>query len=545
MRANFLRPRQAVRLLAQLICVLSLAACTRRAKSIDVDLPEGGRATLANNETLRVAIASEPPSLDYHKSSDTDSSEIVANIMEGLTQYDLADKELKLKPALAAKWDSSDEARKWKFTLREGVSWSDGAPFTAQHVVDGWRRSLAKETGGNYAYFLFGIKNAQGFNQGKVPWEQVGVKITAPGEITVELEKSMSYFPYLLTHHSTYPIRLDVVAKHGALWTEAGHNVGLGPFNLRVWQHDKMIVLERNEKYYDAKPAIKYVAVYMIQEKATEINLFDSGKLDSVHSLPSIELKKQSLRPEYRETNRLAMAYYGFNVAKPPMDKVLVRKAIAMAIDRQQISQMLGGGQLPLASWIPSGMFGYEPEMGLTFSPEKARELLKQAGYADPAKLPKLEIKFNTFEDHARVAENIQAQLKKNLGIDVEIRNEEWKVFLSTLKTNPPAIFRMGWQADYPDPDNFLSVMLSYSENNWTRWKNAKFDELVAKGAGAIDKEARRKIYREAQRLLVEEEVPAVPLFISVNHLLVSPRVEDYPINVMEVFSFKGVRLKQ
>ena len=526
-----------------LMLSVALVACTRKGKDIEVDLPGGGKATLAIGETLRIMIASEPPSLDWHKSSDTTSALIQANIMEGLVEYDLASKELNLAPGLALKWEPSDQARKWKITLREGVVWSDGVPFTAQHVIDGWKRLLAKETISEYAYFLFGIKNAQGFHEGKKDWAEVGAKITGPNEITVDLEKSMSYFPYLLTHHSTYPVRLDVVQKGGDRWTEPTNIVTIGAFNLKVWQHDKMLVLERNDKYYGAKPQIKSVAIYMVQEQATAINLFDSGKLDSVHDLPSVELRKLRTRKEFREISRLAIYYYGMNVTKAPMDNPAVRKAIAMSIDRQQLVQMLAGGQLPLTGWIPSGMFGYEAERGLNFNPEKAREILKKAG-VDPAKLPKLELKFNTNEDHQRIAENVQAQLKQNLGIEVELKNEEWKVYLNSLKTDPPQLFRFGWQADYPDPDNFMAILLSYANNNRTRWKNTKFDGLVEKAAGTVDRDERKKIYSEAQKLLLEDEVPVVPLFSTVKHVLISPRVENYPLNVMEVFVFKGVRLK-
>src|SRR6185437_15654938 len=136
------------------------------------------------------------------------------------------------------------------------------------------------------------IKGAQDFNQGKKPWEQVGVTAKGALELDVELNKPMSYFPYLLTHHSTFPIRTDVIAKYGDLWTAPENIQTLGPFKLRVWQHDKMIVMERNDGYYGEKPKLKYVVGYMIQEQATAINLFDSGRLDSVHSLPSVELRK-------------------------------------------------------------------------------------------------------------------------------------------------------------------------------------------------------------------------------------------------------------
>lgn len=524
-------------------------ACTKKNSNLEVDLGDGKKVRLEASETLRINVTSEPPTLDWQKGSDLASAHITMNLMEGLAQYDLSDKELKLKPGLALKWEPSEQARLWKITLRSNVVWSDGVAFTPNHVVDGWKRLLSKETAAEYAYFLFGIKNAQAYNEGKKTWEEVGIKVTGSNELSVELNKPMSYFPYLLTHHSTYPIRMDVVQKAGDRWTEPAHIVTLGPFKLISWQHDKMLVLERNEKYYgkDAGelPTIKYIVAHMIQEQATAINLFESGKLDSVHDLPPIEIRKLRPRKEFREIARLSTYFYAFNVTKPPMDNVLVRRAIAMSIDRQQLVQAMAGGQLPLTSWIPNGMFGYEPDRGLTYNPEKAKELIKQAGFADPSKIPKIEIKFNTRESHQLVAENIQAQLKKNLGLNIEIKNEEWKVFLNNLKTDPPQLYRFGWQADYPDPDNFMSMLLSYSENNRTRWKSAKFDELVDKAAGALDREERRKLYSEAQKIIVEDDVPVIPLFVSVSHSLVSDRVENYPINVMDALVYKGVRLKK
>ncbi len=525
--------------------ILLFCSCTKHGGSdLSVEAPNGQTLKLALNETLRVNLVTEPPSLDWHKGTDTTSAWMTQNIMDGLTDYDYVDGQTKLIPGLAEKWESSDAARKWKFTLRQNVKWSDGQPFTAQQVVDGWQRLLSKETAGEYAYFLFGIKNAKAYNQGKAPWDQVGVKITSANEISVELEKPMSFFPQLLTHHSTYPIRLDIVKKFGDLWTAPQNIITLGAFTLKVWQHDKMMVLERNENYWGQKPSIKYVAGYMIQEQATAINLFDSGKLDSVHKLPSIELRKLKSRKEYREAGSLLMYYYGVNFHKPPMDNLNVRKAIASAIDRNEIVKMLAGGQIGLTSWLVPGVLGYDANIGMPFNIEKAKAFMKAAGFEDPSKFPKIELKFNTNEDHQRVAENVQAQLKRNLGINVELKNEEWKVYLNTLKTDPPALFRFGWLADYPDADNFLSVMASYSDNNYERYKSPKFDALIEKGAASTDDAERVKIYTEAQKLLLEEDVPVIPLYASRNNLLVADRVVDYPINVMERYQYKKVHLK-
>lgn len=522
----------------------ALSGCTHRSKDIDVELPSGERLRLPYTETLRTNLTTEPHSLDWELATGTDSTRVTCNLMEGLVEYDLQDKELGLKPALAEKWQASLGARKWTFTLRKGVLWSDGVPFTAQHVLDGWRRLLSREAASEYAHFLYAVKNAQAFHEGRMPWEQVGVKITAENEISVELEAPMSYFPTLLTHHSTYPIRLDIVAKYGNQWTEAGRMVSLGPFKLKVWQHDKALVIERNELYYGERPAVKYVMYYMIGEQATAISLYEAGKLDSVHDLPSIELRRLRGRKDYLEAPRLATYYYGININKAPMNNALVRQAIAHAIDRTEIVRMLDGGQQPLTSWIPPGMFGHEAERGLKFDPAKARELLKRAGYKDPSTFPKIEVKFNTSEDHTRIAENVQAQLKRNLGIDIELKNEEWKVYLRTIKMDPPALFRFGWQADYPDPDNFFAQFSSAAENNRSRWQNHRYDELVLKAAGTVQKEKRRKLYSEAHKILTEQDVPMIPFFSSVSHLLVSTRVENYPLNAMDLPNYKGVKLK-
>lgn len=537
--------RAAVLCLSSVLFFGSLISCTKKGQDVEVQLADGTSVKAAHNETLRVNITTEPPTLDWSKSSDTTSAEVQMNIMDGLVEYDFSDKELGVKPALALKWEPSNNARTWKFTLRQGVKWTDGVEFTAQHVVDSWKRLLDPATASQYAYSLFGIKNAEAFSQGKLKdFAQVGVKATSPYELTVELNQPMSYFPYLLTHHAAYPMRVDVVQKHGDKWTEPGNIVTLGAFKLAAWQHDNQILLERNENYYGEKAKIKYVMMYMILEQATALNLFDSGKLDAVVKLPATELRNLKTRKEFKELGLLQIYYYGLNTKMPPMNNVKVRQALAHAIDKKLIVQMLGGGEVPLSSWIPPGMFGYEAERGLTFDPVKAKELLKQAGYSDPSKFPKITIGFNTNENHQRIAENVQAQLKNNLGIGIELKNEEWKVYLNSLITGTYPMFRFGWLADYPDPHNFFSLITSSSDNNKTFWKNPEFDKLVEQGAGESDKTKRREIYARAQSVLVEQDVPVIPILASVQHALISTRVENFPSNAMDQRQYKGVTLK-
>lgn len=515
---------------------ISLTACTKK-NHLEYGLDV--------KDTLRINLLQEPPTLDWNKATDTTSALVLNNIMDTLIGYNLNDPELAIIPQLLTSWTPSQGAKVWTFEVRKDVKWSDGQAFTAQHVLDGWERVLNPATASEYAYFLFPIKNAKAYNSGKVKdFKEVGAKINDKGQVVVELEKPMSYFPLLLTHHSTSPIRADVVAKFGNKWTDPANIVTLGPYTLKIWDHDKNVVLERFDGYYGEKAKIKNIIGYMINEYSTALNLFDAGRLDFQETLPFKELPQYRQKPGFRSPPSLSIYYYGFNIRKPPFDNLKVRKAFSQAIDRKQITDLLAGGQAPLTSWIPTGMFGYEKDIGLNFNPEAAKKLLDEAGYKDRSKFPSIAIAFNTNENHQRVAENVQAQLKKNLGIDVQISNEEWKVYLNRLHNDTPALFRMGWLADYPDPDNFMALMTSYSDNNYTGWKSKAYDELVEHGATTADKDKRRGIYAQAQKLLTETDVSVIPLYSDVRPCLWSDRVQNPPVNALNRWELKGVTFK-
>lgn len=495
---------------------------------------------LSNHDTLRINIVGEPPSLDWHKASDVTSAMISGNLMDGLLSIDVNNPELPLIPALAEKWESFNKAQKWVFTLRKEVFWTDGIEFKAQHLIDGWRRLLAPQTAARYAYFLFSIKNAHEFNSGKIKdFSKVGVKINSQGQIEVELVGSQSFFPYMVTHQSTYPIRLDVVEKYGNTWTEAAHTVTLGAYRLKIWEHDRAIVMTRNPGYYGQPAKIKNILAYMIENHSTSITLMDSGELDYQYALPAVLLGELSKRPDFHRTSQLAIYYYGMNVKKPPMDDINFRKAVAHAIDRKEVVHLASGGQIATSSFVPKGMFGYEPDVGLKFDIQKAMDFLKRSKYRE--KRPRLILSFNTSEDHKRIAENIQSQLKRNLGIEVELRNEEWKVYLNRLQVDAPHLYRSGWSVDYPDPDNFLNLWTSFSENNNTNWGDEKYDALVAQGAIEVDRKKRREIYRKAQKYMLEDHVPILPLYISSSNALISNRFINPPVNVMGERRFKDM----
>ena len=529
-----------MRLLIVLSIVGTLFACTRGQQDVQVELPEGGKVALSPKDTLRYNNVAEPTSLDWQKYD----GRLQDNLMEGLIQFDFADGKIGLQPALATKWEASEKQRKWKITTRKDVVWSDGQPFTAQQVIDGWQRLLSPKLASPYAYWMFVIKNAKAFHSGKVDFTNVGIKLTGENEITVELEKPLVFFPYLLTNACTYPARLDVIAKHGDKWTEAGKMVSLGPYVLRGWQHDRLIWLERNDRYYGDRPAIKNIVGYMVADKRAELDLFTAGKLDLVRQVPPSELPLWKGKPEFLAAPSFWLAYLAFNVGKAPTNLLPLRQAIAHAIDRNEIARVLSGLPQPLASWIPDGMFGYEPARGLSFDLAKAKSLLRAAGFVEGAQAPPVEMTYYAGAVRQLVMENIQAQLKKNLGLNVQIKSEEVGGFLKRLEGDPPPVHFTTWQADYPDPDNFFTIMLAASGNNHSRWRQTRYDQLVEDGAGTADPATRLKIYSEAQKILLEQDAVVMPLFVSPNTYLVSSRLENYPANALDKLLFKKMRLK-
>ncbi len=519
------------------ICLTFLLnACVKKDTSGDFGLPK--------SKTLRMRLSGEPPTIDWHKSSDTASSLITSNIMEGLIVFNYTGDEVSLAPALAESWESLESAKKWVFKIKKGVTWSDGEPFEPKHIVDGWERLLNPETASPYSYFLYSIKNAKEYSEGKIKdFSKVGIELQGH-TLTVSLKQPQD-FPSLLTHSSTFPVRKDVVEKYKDKWTEPENIVTLGPFKLTKWIHDQAMVLKKNTGYFGIQSRTENIVFYIIQEAQTAINLFEMGKIDVIRDLPPKDLPALRKLKEFYTYPNLNIYYYGFNTEVAPTDNKFFRRALVHAVDRQQIIKILGGDQKLLTGWIPHGMFAYNPNVGLAYDPVRAKAYLKKLGYSSKNPPPKVELSFNALEAHKVIAENIQAQLKENLGITVELKSEEWKVYLETLKVRPANLYRMGWVADYPDPSNFFDIMLSYGENNRTKWKNLEYDRFVEQASGLVSNKGKRlELYNKAHQILVSDEVPVFPIFTNVAQHLISSRVISFPTNVMREFRLKNTSLQ-
>lgn len=493
----------------------------------------------ATQAIFRMSLTAEPPTLDWSLATDNVSIRVIENLMEGLSAYDEA---LRPQPAIAAHWDVSPDGRIYTFHLRDDVFWSDGKQVTAHDFEYSWKRLLNPATAAEYAYFLYDIQNAAEYNAGKIK-DAALVGVTAVDDFTlrVNLKKQAVYFPAITTFTVTFPQRKDLIARYGDRWTAPEHLVVCGPFRLAEWRHEYRLNLVANDSYYGGRPLLDQVVFYIVSEETTALTLYETGYLDRV-SLPPIAIPQFKTHPDYVHAPFLRGYYYGFNIKAAPFDNVNIRRAFSMAIDRGEMPKILKGGEIPATSWIPEGMFAHNPNIGLSFDPEKARRLLKEAGYAGGGGLPPITLAFNSDPTNQIIAENIQAQWKKNLGVSILLDNMEWKVYLQGLREETPQIFRLGWGADYPDPDNFMNLFTSTSGNNYTHWSNETYDQIISEAASEVDPKKRLAYYNAAQHILTESDVPIMPLFFAAQNLLISPEIEGLKVNAMDIIHLKNVR---
>ena len=488
---------------------------------------------------LRMNLGTEPPSLDWHTTTDSTSFDVISNIMVGLTQYT---DELDCIPSCAKSWEILDGGTRYVFHLRDDVKWTDGKPLTAYDFEYAWRRLEDPETGASYAFFLYDVINAFEINTGKnKDVTSLGAKALDDLTFEVRLKKPAAYFIYLTAHCPSFPMRKDTVEENGDRWTEPANIVTNGPFVLSKWQHEYKIELSANKGFFAGPPPLKKVKMFMVPEQSTAFALYENDELDYVdnRSFSTSDIDRYRTSPEYQSIPLLRGTYIGCNVQKPPFTDKRIRQAFSMAIDRNVFPLILRRGERPTTHWIPSALMGSTPESGLKFDVPAARRLLARAGFPEGKGLPPVSLLYPNREDSRLVVEALQAQLKKNLGVRIQLVNQEWKVYLATRKKDPPPLFRASWGADYPDPETFMNLFTSTNGNNHTRWKNKTYDRLVSIAGGELDEERRASLYRRADRLLCKDEVPILPMYVATQNVLLKPWTRGISFNALDIQYFK------
>jgi oligopeptide transport system substrate-binding protein len=494
-------------------------------------------------QTLRINISAEPPSLDWVITTDSTSFDVISNLMVGLTRYT---QKLTCAPACAESWEVLNGGTLYRFHIRPNALWTDGKPVTAYDFEYAWRRLLNPKTGAQYAYFLYDIKNAFAYNTGALKDEaQLGIRCPDRLTFEVELAKPAAYFIYLTAFCPSYPERQDIVEKWGNHWTDPEHLVSNGPFVLSKWEHEYKIELKSNPRFYGGEPPVHTLKMFMIPESATAFALYENDQLDFVDnrsfSTPDVQRYRNS--PEYRSAALLRGNYIGFNVLKKPFDDARVRRAFAMAIDRSVFPRILRRGEKPEYAWIPPELMGYSPASGCRFDPAQARQLLAEAGFAGGKNFPQVALLYPNREDTRVVVEAIQDELKRNLGVRIDLVNQEWRVYLETLQRDAPPIYRGSWGADYPDPETFMNLFTTHNGNNSTRWSDAHYDQLLTQARGEQDPKERAQLYEKADTYLCKDNATIIPTYLSTQNAMVKPWVHGIELNALDMQFFNEVKI--
>ena len=510
--------------------------------SIDEPLPEPLAVPLADRQVLLFNNGSEPKTLDPALMTGVPEHTVALALFEGLTT--LHPKTLQPVPGVAERWETSPDGRTYTFHLRQ-TAWSNGAPLTAHDFVYAWRRALEARTAAEYAYMLFCIDGARAFNEGKAAAEDVAVRALDARTLEVRLEHPVAYFLELTAFATYSPLHAPCIAEHGDRWTRPEHIVTNGPFTLAEWSQQQVIVARKNPRYWDAaRVRLAEVHILPIDDAETALKKYLNGEIHWTRDIPAQKVPAVAHLDGFRYAPELGTYFYRFNVTRRPLDDVRVRKALALAIDRESIVRyLLRGGQRPARSFVPPILPPYEPVDGPRHNPERARKLLADAGFPDGRGFPKLRLLYNTSETHKLIAEAVQHLWWTHLGVRIELLNQEWKVYLDSVSRLQYDIARSAWIGDYGDPNTFLDMFVTGGGNNRTGWSHARYDELIRMAAREVDSARRVALLQEAEGLLVRDEMPIVPIYFYVNTVLVRPTVLGVWDNARNVHPFQYVAI--
>lgn len=491
---------------------------------------------LADKQELVINNGAEPESLDPHKVSGVPESNILRQMFVGLTTTDPDGKTI---PGMAESWESADN-KVWTFKIRD-AKWSNGDPVTAEDFVYSFRRVVDPNTASPYASYLADDKvlNAQEVIDGKVKPDALGVKALDEKTLQVTLSEPVPYFPDTLIHTSVKPVPQKVVEKFGEKWTDPSNIVVNGPYKISEWQVNDKIVLERNESYYDnANTTLEKITLLAIPSSTTDVARYQAGEIDITYNeVPPEQFAslKEQLGDQLQVSPMLCTYYYEFNTVKPPFNDARVRRALALALDRNTISdKVVGQGQTPAYQLTPvatNGMQNNTPEWqswDQAKRVEEAKKLLKEAGYSESKPL-KFELLYNTNDNHKKIAVAASSLWKQSLGfVDVSLINKEWKTYLDTRRNGNYQVARAGWCGDYNEPSTFLNIVKTGNSNNQGKYSSANFDSLMTQTLKAgVTPEQRAGIYKQAEAQL-DADMPNINVYHYVSPRLIKPYVVGF-----------------
>lgn len=508
--------------------------------------------TLAKSPmVLRLGNGAEPQDLDPQAVTGEPEHKILMALFEGLLSAD--PKDLHPIPGQAESWEISEDGRIYTFHLRAGLKWSNGDPITTADFIQSYQRMISPAFAAENAYLIYNfVQGAEAYYKGELKdFSKVGFKALDDRTLQVTLKNPTPFLLNLIAcHQSWFIVPTKVIEKSGSLfqrgspWTKAENLVSNGPFMIKEWLPNQKITVVRNPNYWDAaKVKLDAIEFYATEDSNNEERMFRTGQLDITHDMPisKIDVYRKKY-PEALQTGPfLCVYYYRFNVTRPPFNDKRVRKALALAVNRESIvKNVTRGGQTPAYSFSYPGNAGYFPQARLAGDIAEAKRLLAEAGYPNGKNLPPIEFLYNTHDGHRVIAEAVQAMWRTNLGVEITLHNQEWKVFLDAQHAHDFQVMRWSWLADYADPNVFLEVWTTGNGNNNGLWSNAEYDKFFQAALAAKTDTERYEIYQKMDAILVDE-CPGFPIYYYTRIFAKSPKVKGfYPTN-LDIHPYKNI----
>ena len=491
---------------------------------------------------LTIANGAEPASLDPHAMTGAPEIRVAGTIFEGLVVRGIKDHHV--RPGAAKSWDVSADGKAYTFHLRSGTKWSDGSPLTARDFLKSWRRFADPATGSEYTTLMKIIRNADAVREKKLPPDSLGIAAPDDSTFTVQLLFPVGFFLDLCAFEPFSAVPVDTIAKYQDRWTQPGHLVGSGPFRLTVWKHNVEVRVEKNPYYWDSAD-VKQAALTFnaIEDQQTAWNMFQNGEVDWLFSVPPSRLETAKKMPEFFNEPMFGTYYYLVNCKNPGYDQPDLRKALAYAIDRKAIvEQVLKGVVRPATGFVPPtpGYTGVGLDL---YDPAKAKEFLSKAGFGPGKPPPNLQILYNTTESHRDIAQVISRMWKENLGLDAELVNYEWKVYLENTKNlDYRSIARASWIGDFADPISFLELLTTTDGNNRAGFSDSAYDRTVKESWTLADPEQRMAKLQDAEAILMDR-MPVIPIYYYSLQEMRSPKLQNAIPNPLGQYSWKDIYL--
>ncbi len=565
-----------------------------------------GKTAPPPEDVVRYVSGPEPESLDPQIGTGQVEQRIYAGLYEGLVEYD--PQTLEPVPAIAERWETNADSTEYTFFLRRDAKWSNGELITARDFVYTMRRGLDPKLASRAAGQAYYIKYAKAFNEGAafvqdgdgefltdetavvktrltvpqgekqkaaffkanpkieaatagktfvpVRGEDLGVEAVDDFTVKIYLTQPVPFFVKILPYNFFRFVPEKQITEYGGKWTLPQNIVTSGAFTVKEWSPYDRIVAEKNPYYWDAANVrLKQVLFYPVEEQATVMNLYKAGEIDATYnrSVPRAWLSMMRKKLDHQDKLEASIEYYIINTTKPPMNDVRVRKAFALALDKTLITATRLNSK-PLSTLIPIDIFkGYPSVQAVEFNPERARELLAEAGYKDAngnydaGKFPidEVAITYNTSDGNRFVAENIQSQWKRNLNLTVPLKNMETKTFINvTAKLEYKGFARYGYSSDYIDPYSLLSIFATETGDNGTGWTDERYGKMIDAANRTLDAERRNQMLAEAETLLLNEQ-PIIPIITSSTNWLKKPYIKGMYPNAMTLHPWKYVYIER